>query len=77
MSRGAEDYEGFGRDQGLYRRSPTSYTLVACHSEMSSINARSASLAFVQAEVKDHVMHDHPARAEAFAGTQTTELPHG
>ena len=29
------------------------------------------------AEVKDHVIHDHPARAEGFAGTQTTELPHG
>ena len=27
-------------------------------------------------EVKDHGVHDHPARAKAFAGTQTTELPH-
>ncbi len=29
------------------------------------------------AEVKDHVLHDHPAHAKGFEGTPTTELPHG
>ncbi len=29
------------------------------------------------AEVKDHVLHDHPDHAEGFRDTQTTELPHG
>jgi hypothetical protein len=27
-------------------------------------------------EIKDHVMRDHPERAEAFAGIELHELPH-
>jgi hypothetical protein len=29
------------------------------------------------AEVKDHVIHDHPAHAASFEGVQAVELPHG
>ena len=29
------------------------------------------------AEVKDHIVHDHPAHAEGYVGVQVTELPHG
>jgi hypothetical protein len=29
------------------------------------------------AEVKDHVVHDHPDHAASFEGVQVIELPHG
>jgi hypothetical protein len=28
-------------------------------------------------EVKDHVLHDHPEHADAFATVEVHELPHG